>query len=160
MQKVLLVAAFFVSSLINLPAEWTGYPAEEFIARRKALASALGDGTVVLFGNTMPAVSVRFRQDNDFYYFTGNEDLNAVFVMDAETADSWLFLRSQNAGEIRSDGKNWLCPGPALESLATLSPGVIVFVVAMAAGMVVHDGWQRSRLTAQRDRQLASATDG
>src|ERR1044072_8063607 len=25
-----------------------------------------------------------------------------------------------------------LCPGPALESLATLSPGVIVFVVAMA----------------------------
>ena len=29
-----------------------------------------------------------------------------------------------------------LCPGPALESLATLSPGVIVFVVAMAAGMI------------------------
>ena len=88
MRKVLLVAAFFVSSLINLPAERTGYPAEEFTARRKALASALGDGTVVLFGKTMPAVSVRFRQDNDFYYFTGNEDLNAVFVMDAETADS------------------------------------------------------------------------
>jgi uncharacterized membrane protein YedE/YeeE len=53
-----------------------------------------------------------------------------------------------------------LCPGPALESLATLSPGVIVFVVAMAAGMVAHDAWQQSRLTAQRDRQLASATDG
>src|SRR5712672_537313 len=53
-----------------------------------------------------------------------------------------------------------LCPGPALESLATLSPGVIVFVAAMAAGMVAHDGWQQSRLTAQRDRQLASATDG
>lgn len=113
MRKVLLVAAFFVSSLINLPAERTGYPAEEFTARRKALASALGDGTVVLFGKTMPAVSVRFRQDNDFYYFTGNEDLNAVFVMDAETADSWLFLPSQNAGEIRSDGKNWLTSGEA-----------------------------------------------
>jgi len=53
-----------------------------------------------------------------------------------------------------------LCPGPALESLATLSPGVIVFVVAMAAGMVAHDAWQQPRLTAQRDRQLASATDG
>ena len=53
-----------------------------------------------------------------------------------------------------------LCPGPALESLATLSPGVIVFVVAMAAGMVLHDGWQRSRLLAQRDGQLARATDG
>ena len=50
-----------------------------------------------------------------------------------------------------------LCPGPALESLATLSPGVIVFVVAMAAGMVLHDTWQRSRLLAQRDGQLARA---
>jgi len=53
-----------------------------------------------------------------------------------------------------------LCPGPALESLATLSPGIIVFVVAMAAGMLLHNAWQQSRLTAQRDRQLASATDG
>jgi hypothetical protein len=41
-----------------------------------------------------------------------------------------------------------------------MSPGVVVFVVAMAAGMMVHDAWQQSRLTAQRDRQLASATDG
>jgi hypothetical protein len=38
-----------------------------------------------------------------------------------------------------------LCPGPALESLASLSPEVIVFVAAMAAGMVVRDLWQRSR---------------
>jgi uncharacterized protein len=53
-----------------------------------------------------------------------------------------------------------LCPGPALESLATLSPGVIVFVVAMAAGMALHDAWQKSRLTVRRDSPLASATDG
>ena len=43
-----------------------------------------------------------------------------------------------------------LCPGPALENLATLSPPVIVFCVAMAAGMVAHDmgtpsGRQRRR---------------
>jgi len=53
-----------------------------------------------------------------------------------------------------------LCPGPALESLATLSPGIIVFVVAMAAGMIAHDIWQQSRLAAQRERLLASAADG
>src|SRR5262252_4622253 len=53
-----------------------------------------------------------------------------------------------------------LCPGPALESLATLSPGVVVFVVAMAVGMVLHDIWKDSRAMAERDRQLASATDG
>jgi uncharacterized membrane protein YedE/YeeE len=38
-----------------------------------------------------------------------------------------------------------LCPGPALESLATLSPGVFVFVAAMAAGMILHDLWQKAR---------------
>ena len=43
-----------------------------------------------------------------------------------------------------------LCPGPALESLATLSPGVIVFVIAMAGGMIVHDRWQASRISSQR----------
>jgi len=53
-----------------------------------------------------------------------------------------------------------LCPGPALESLATLSPGIIVFVAAMAGGMMAHDVWQQRQLTAQRDQQLASATDG
>ena len=53
-----------------------------------------------------------------------------------------------------------LCPGPALESLATLSPGVIVFVVAMAVGMALHEVWQKSRLTVQRSSPLASATDG
>src|SRR3977135_3780388 len=38
-----------------------------------------------------------------------------------------------------------LCPGPALESFATLSPGVFVFVVAMAAGILLHVLWQKSR---------------
>jgi len=32
-----------------------------------------------------------------------------------------------------------LCPGPAIENLASLSPQVIVFVVAMIAGMLAHD---------------------
>src|SRR6185436_5817347 len=38
-----------------------------------------------------------------------------------------------------------LCPGPALENLATLSPRVIAFVVAMAFGMVLHRSWQKRR---------------
>jgi uncharacterized protein len=35
-----------------------------------------------------------------------------------------------------------LCPGPAIADLATLSPGVFVFVIAMAIGMAAHDLWQ------------------
>lgn len=52
-----------------------------------------------------------------------------------------------------------LCPGPALESLATLSPGVIVFVVAMAGGMVLHDWWQALRPTVRHD-EPARVADG
>jgi uncharacterized membrane protein YedE/YeeE len=50
-----------------------------------------------------------------------------------------------------------LCPGPAIANLATLSPGVIVFVVAMAVGMVANDVWQ-SRAASQVEHKLASAT--
>jgi Xaa-Pro aminopeptidase len=94
-----------------LPAQRTGFPAEEFSARRAALAKALGQGTVLLAGRTLPLSGVRFRQDNDFYYLTGNEDVNAVLVMDTPGGASVLFLPTQAAGEIRSDGKNWLSLG-------------------------------------------------
>jgi hypothetical protein len=50
-----------------------------------------------------------------------------------------------------------LCPGPALENLATLSPRVIAFVVAMAAGILVHDLWQTRRAApTQQLEELAS----
>lgn len=46
-------------------------------------------------------------------------------------------------------GMGWglvgLCPGPALENLATFSPGIIAFVAAMAAGMGACDVWLRWR---------------
>jgi uncharacterized protein len=50
-----------------------------------------------------------------------------------------------------------LCPGPAIANLATLSPGVIVFVIAMAIGMLGYDVWQ-SRTAAEVTRKLAGAT--
>jgi uncharacterized protein len=34
-----------------------------------------------------------------------------------------------------------LCPGPAIENLASLSPGIVVFVIAMAVGTLAHDRW-------------------
>jgi uncharacterized protein len=54
-----------------------------------------------------------------------------------------------------------LCPGPALVNLATLSPGVIVFVIALAIGMVAHDLWQsRSATPAERSPAGAASADG
>ena len=62
-------------------------------------------------------------------------------------------------------GAGWglvgLCPGPALENLATLSPQVIVFVAAMTAGMVLHNVWQKRRdLLAHRGVPTTVAADG
>ena len=61
-------------------------------------------------------------------------------------------------------GSGWglvgLCPGPALENLATLSPRVIAFVVAMAAGMVLCDFWQNYRPTISDKAVSAAAADG
>ena len=46
-------------------------------------------------------------------------------------------------------GAGWglvgLCPGPALVNLATLMPQVVVFVLAMAAGLVAKDLWDKFR---------------
>jgi uncharacterized protein len=63
-------------------------------------------------------------------------------------------------------GAGWglvgLCPGPALTNLATLSPGVIGFVLAMGIGMVLHDLWQRRMPAAGalEDAALATSPDG
>jgi len=55
-----------------------------------------------------------------------------------------------------------LCPGPALVDLASLSPPVIGFVVAMAVGMIAHDAWRARKLsaTAMEDAALATGSDG
>jgi uncharacterized membrane protein YedE/YeeE len=61
-------------------------------------------------------------------------------------------------------GAGWglvgLCPGPALENLATLSRPVIVFVVAMAAGMLLHDLWQKLRSETRNEEKFAAVVDG
>mgnify|MGYP003704870053 CR=1 FL=1 len=90
-------------------AERLGYPAEEFAARRERLARSLGTGTVVLFGATEPNPGVRFRQDNDFFYLTGNESLNAVLVLDAASGRRALAHRLPGISEVGDDGRvTWL----------------------------------------------------
>ena len=54
-----------------------------------------------------------------------------------------------------------LCPGPAIENLATLSSPVIVFVAAMAVGMAAQNYWQtRGTRPAGRVFAPTTAADG
>jgi uncharacterized membrane protein YedE/YeeE len=54
-----------------------------------------------------------------------------------------------------------LCPGPAIVDLSTLSLPVIVFVTAMAIGMLAHDLWSLHAAASIRRGVLGtSAADG
>ncbi len=92
------------------------YPPEEFRERRAEVCAAIDEpATVILFSSTRFLVGVRFRQDNDFFYLTGNEDMNAAVVIDAESCDAWLFLVTQTEREASRDGWNWLYEEGAAE---------------------------------------------
>ncbi len=49
-----------------------------------------------------------------------------------------------------------LCPGPAIVDLSTLSLPVIVFVIAMATGMLAHDLWPARAAGAARESLVSS----
>ncbi len=105
-------------------AERMGYPAGEFAARRQKLAASLQRGTLVLFGATGRTPGLRFRQDHDFFYLTGNESMNAVLVMDVPSGAAHLFMPKLSAGEIRYEGGNWLEDPAAAKTygLASVQP--------------------------------------
>ncbi|MDX1645234.1 MAG: Xaa-Pro peptidase family protein [Thermoanaerobaculia bacterium] len=107
--SVLLIVLASVLVPTFARAERFAYPPEEFVERRTELCDAIDEpATVVLFSSTRFLTGLRFRQDHDFYYLTGNEDLNGALALDTESCDAWLFLPSQTVREASRDGWNWL----------------------------------------------------
>ncbi len=112
---ILFAAAVFASAWPSAAGRFE-YPPEEFAERRAKLCATIeDDATVMLFARTGPLPGLRFRQDHDFYYLTGNENTNAVVVIDAQSCESWLFLPTQTAREASRDGWNWLYQEGAAE---------------------------------------------
>ena len=95
-------------TVLPLAAQRVGFAPEEFTGRRAALMDRLKDGAVILFGDAAAPAGSHFRQDNDFYYFTGNEDLGAILVLVPASRASYLFLPPQTAREKMMDGANLL----------------------------------------------------
>ncbi len=84
------------------------FPKEVYKKRRQALMNKIGEGTIILFAGVREAGAAYFRQDNDFYYFTGLEDPNAVLIMDAARKRSSLYFMQQTGREDFMHGKNLL----------------------------------------------------
>jgi uncharacterized membrane protein YedE/YeeE len=138
---------------------------------------------LLISGMTQPAKVLGFL---DIF---GRWDPTLVFVMAAAVAVSGIgfalarqrrrpVLAARYLWPIRSDidqplvvgsvlfGIGWglvgLCPGPALVNLAGLTPDVMVFALAMAAGMIIKDLWDRrvrSSIVVEDDA-LSPSTDG
>jgi Xaa-Pro aminopeptidase len=108
LRPALSTLAVLTLTLVTLAGQRTGYPAEEFSARRERLASTLDRGIVVMFSATSELPGLKFRQDNDFFYLTGSEDLNAVMVMEVPSGATHMFVPKLPASTVLFHGGNWL----------------------------------------------------
>ncbi len=104
----LILFSFFLTLQTSSFAQRTGYSKDEIMRRRTALMDKVGEGMIVLFGESMPQPGAHFRQDNDFYYFSGIEDMNAILVMTPKTKETYLFLPPQTQREEMVEGPNLL----------------------------------------------------
>jgi len=114
--RYLFVSFFLLQLMLVFSfAQRAGYSKDEFMRRRKALADRVKEGMIILFGEAIPQPGAHFRQDNDFFYFTGIEDIGAIFVMEANTGETHLFLPRQTAREEMVGGPNLLKDDKAKE---------------------------------------------
>ncbi len=121
---VAAVVAVAIGGEAWLHGQRTGYSNEEMARRRQALMQQAGGGLIVLFGNDRRDPGTHFRQDNDFFYFTGREDVNAIVVMVPKTGETLIFMPEQNPREIMIDGANLLKrpDGAAVAGVTAIHP--------------------------------------
>jgi Xaa-Pro aminopeptidase len=85
---------------------------QAFAARRSELAKQLNTGYVVLFARNEIPEATHYREDNDFYYFTGLQDPGAVFFMDVEKGNVVVFEPQQTPRTAQIYGPNLLSSPP------------------------------------------------
>ena len=83
---------------------------QEFARRRTELAKELKTGLLILFARKVLPEANHYREDNDFFYYTGISDPGAVMVMDVTKGSTTLF-------EPEQAGRNKQVYGPNLLSL-------------------------------------------
>ena len=84
----------------------TDFSSQEFAARRKRIAEAIGEGAIALLqGGPKEPSSDLFRQTNDFYYLCGVEVPHAYLVIRGGSGASTLFLPHQPEERQEAEGE-------------------------------------------------------
>src|SRR5205807_10569832 len=87
---VLTASAFAQYTNLSEITEYGG--PQEFAARRAELAKKIGGkGTVLLFARVTLPESSHYREDNDFFYYTGLREPGAAMLMDAASGKTVIF---------------------------------------------------------------------
>jgi Xaa-Pro aminopeptidase len=85
---------------------------QEFARRRQELAKQLKTGHLILFARTVLPEANHYREDNDFFYFTGLADPGAIMLMDASNGDATIFEPQQSTRGKQVYGANLLSMAP------------------------------------------------
>jgi Xaa-Pro aminopeptidase len=82
--------------------------AEEFSRRRQELAKQLKTGYLMLFARIALPEANQYREDNDFFYYTGLSDPGAILVTDMAKGTTFIFEPQQSARVKQVYGANLL----------------------------------------------------
>jgi Aminopeptidase P, N-terminal domain len=107
--------AIALSSALPAVAQYTDQAAmndlggpQEFARRRADLVKQLKTGYVILCARRILPEANHYREDNDFFYYTGISDPGAVMLMDVSTGDTTIFEPEQSARTRQVYGPNLL----------------------------------------------------
>ncbi|MGC2718757.1 MAG: aminopeptidase P N-terminal domain-containing protein [Candidatus Acidiferrales bacterium] len=102
LRNVLAAAALILISALTCAAQYTDTQAIQdlggataFEARRADLAKQCKTGWILLFARTEIPEATHYREDNDYYYFTGLQDPGSAMLVDAATGKTDVFEPQQ-----------------------------------------------------------------
>lgn len=85
---------------------------QEFARRRSDLARQLKTGYLILFARNVLPEANHYREDNDFFYYTGISDPGAVMVIDVSKQNATIFEPEQSPRAKQVYGPNLLAMTP------------------------------------------------
>jgi len=116
MRKGLSFFTLVILVILLAVQSWAGiFDKAEYKARRAKLMNYIPDGIAILLGAETAQPYTEFIQNNDFIYFTGVEEPNAILILDGMKKECILFLSSDPRLE-RSEGP-MLKPGKEASEL-------------------------------------------